>query len=190
MYNISSINFRSKRDGWKNFLIEINSETIRLIEPLDKNHFMLGFLRNLYLRPSCYQCPSKAFKSGSDITIADYWGIQNVLPEFDDDKGVSLVMINSIKGKNVYDMLQLDDIETDYGAALARNATIEKSVLLPKGRAIFFQRLNYEKIIPLVRKLTRASLFERARYITIYILKRVGLLSLIKTGIKNRSLGN
>lgn len=28
-----------------------------------------------------------------DITIADYWGIEKVAPEFDDNKGVSLVLV-------------------------------------------------------------------------------------------------
>jgi hypothetical protein len=108
------------------------------MEPLDKNVFMKGFLHDLYLQPSCYQCPSKSLKSGSDITIADYWGIQNILSEFDDDKGVSLVMINTDKGKMIYDKLEKNDRETSYGSALSGNPSIEKSVKMPPKRFVFF----------------------------------------------------
>ena len=65
-----------------------------LSEPLNKNLFLRGFLADLYLRPSCYACPAKCLKSGSDVTIGDFWGIEKVMPEMDDDKGVSVVMMN------------------------------------------------------------------------------------------------
>ena len=39
--------------------------------------------------------PSKAGKSGSDMTIGDFWGIEKVVPQFDDDKGISLLIINN-----------------------------------------------------------------------------------------------
>ena len=41
-----------------------------------------------------------------DITIADYWGIEKAAPEFDDNKGVSLVLINNKKGKKVFDTIK------------------------------------------------------------------------------------
>ena len=54
---------------------------------------MKGFLSDLYLRPSCYDCPSKCGKSECDITLGDFWEIQKILPYYDDDKGVSAVLI-------------------------------------------------------------------------------------------------
>ena len=41
----------------------------------------------MILRPSCYQCQAKSGRSHSDITIADFWGINTEMPEMDDDKG-------------------------------------------------------------------------------------------------------
>ena len=60
---------------------------------------MRGFLANLYTRPSCFACPAKELKSGSDITLGDYWGIAITQPELDDDKGVSAVVVNTEKGQ-------------------------------------------------------------------------------------------
>ena len=60
-----------------------------------ENAYMQMFLSDLILRPSCYKCPSKAGKSGSDMTIGDFWGIEKVVSQFDDDKGISLLIINN-----------------------------------------------------------------------------------------------
>ncbi len=59
---------------------------------------------NLYyghcmLRPSCYKCPYKSVERSSDITIADYWGIDEFAPGFNDHRGVSLIIIDSEKGE-------------------------------------------------------------------------------------------
>ncbi|UVS09217.1 Coenzyme F420 hydrogenase/dehydrogenase, beta subunit C-terminal domain [Parabacteroides distasonis] len=93
---IESISFRDKRLGWKKYSFALTlsvpighgaKNTVLLSEPLNKNIFLRGFLADLYLRPSCHACPAKNFKSGSDVTIGDFWGIQNVMPEMDDDRG-------------------------------------------------------------------------------------------------------
>lgn len=55
------------------------------------------------LRPSCYKCPYKDVTHPGDITIADYWGIEKALPNFKDDMGVSLVLVNNQKGVNFFE---------------------------------------------------------------------------------------
>lgn len=92
------------------------------------NPFMKAFLSDLILRPSCYCCPAKGGKSGSDITLADYWGIQNVFPGFDDDKGVSAVMVNTLKGKRLFDMLCIEKHDSSYDYITKYNPSVLKSV--------------------------------------------------------------
>lgn len=163
---IEDIQFRDKEKGWKkySFLLKLSAtqgaekNTVFFLETLDKNMFMRGFLSDLYLRPSCYKCPSKSLKSGSDITIADYWGIENVIPEFDDDKGVSLVLINTIKGENLYNLLNINNIVSDYKDALKYNSAIEKSINIPNGRNLFWLKLNLNLyVIDIVRKITNKN---------------------------------
>lgn len=100
---VKGISFRDKKLGWKkySFVLTLSvpdghgvENTVLPSEPLNKNLFLRGFLADLYLRPSCYACPAKCLKSGSDVTIGDFWGIEKVMPEMDDDKGVSVVMMN------------------------------------------------------------------------------------------------
>ena len=142
---ISSISFRDKCIGWKRFSFATHyKNNICISEPLDINVFMQGFLKDLYLRPSCYACPAKKGKSHSDITIADYWGINQYLPEFDDDKGISLIMVNTGKGQSKYDLLAVQNIETTYEQALSHNSSIEHSVAIPKLRKYFWS--TYSKI--------------------------------------------
>ena len=108
---IKNCRFRNKDNGWKrfNFKLECSSENkpIRISSYHKDNHFMRAFLSNMILRPSCYDCKAKSGRSHSDITLADFWGIQNVAPEMDDDKGTGLVLVNSPKGKTIIDTLNI-----------------------------------------------------------------------------------
>lgn len=139
---ITDIVFRDKTLGWKKFGFEIryksNQEEVYLYEPLNNNLFMKGFLNNLYLRPSCYACASRSGKSGSDITIADYWGIGKYYPKFDDDRGVGLVLINTLRGAEVYSKLAVEGFETTYEQAISDNPCVERSVAIPKYRSLFW----------------------------------------------------
>ena len=64
---------------------------------------ILIFYGHNVLRPSCYECPYKSVMHPGDITIADYWGIENAAPELDDNKGVSLVLVNNETGEKILD---------------------------------------------------------------------------------------
>ena len=63
------------------------------------------FYEHSALRPSCYNCKYTNMARPSDITLADFWGIEKTMPEIDDDKGVSLVLVNTQKGKSVFNSL-------------------------------------------------------------------------------------
>lgn len=112
---VKSISFRDKCLGWKKFSFALThsttngsgvENTVLLSEPLDENYYLKGFLSDLYLRPSCYHCQMKSWKSGSDITIADAWGVNNIYPELDDDRGCSLVVLLTPEGQHYFDALK------------------------------------------------------------------------------------
>lgn len=138
--------FRDKSSGWKDYHVVIASsggENI-LDERHAKNRYMRLFLSDIALRPSCYACRAKNGRSGSDISIADYWGADRLMPEFYDDKGTSLVIINSEKGKRLflsaassapgirYAGTSLDD-------ARKFNAGFSENVRVPYMRPYFFR---------------------------------------------------
>ena len=99
---------------------------------------MRGFLRDLYLRPSCYACPAKQLKSGSDITLGDFWGIETLLPELDDDRGMSAVTVNTEKGRALLQEVNAEQTEVAYNEVVKRNSALVHSASEPKGRRAFF----------------------------------------------------
>lgn len=102
------IQFRSKIIGWKK---SITSRTFANGERINSgDSFVPGFLLNLYLRESCYSCIYASEKRNGDITLGDYWGYQESAPEFieDDDKGISLVIVNTQKGEAAFKSIRKD----------------------------------------------------------------------------------
>lgn len=105
--SINKIEFRSKLTGWKNYSFVLTfSRTMfnggQMYTSIAwENPYMRGFLSDLYLRPSCHHCFVKGFRSQSDITIADAWGIEYYLPQWNDDKGASLLCIFNKKSLEI-----------------------------------------------------------------------------------------
>ncbi len=98
---ISSVNFRNKKDfGWREHVETLNFTNGKSV---NSRIFTKLFYNHAVLRPSCYECPFKQIMHPGDITIADYWGIEKAAPDFDDNKGVSLVLVNNEKGKSVFE---------------------------------------------------------------------------------------
>ena len=101
------IAFRRKNFGWKQYAIELLfNNSIAYCTPQTKDIWMLSFNKNVMLRQSCYNCNFKSVSRISDITLADLWGIEFVAPELDDNKGTSLLMIQSEKGRLFFENLK------------------------------------------------------------------------------------
>lgn len=153
--DVQTINFRTKNEQWKGtrFTIQLSTKKYLISEGPLKNIYLKGFGAGLYMRPSCYNCPSKGFRSGSDITIGDYWGVDEVIPKFNDKKGVSLVILNTPEGIKIFTDLTITSSETSYSDAYKNNSAIEKSIKQNPKRYELFSEIDGE-IIPLIRKLT------------------------------------
>jgi coenzyme F420-reducing hydrogenase beta subunit len=156
------IEFRNKKYGWKKFSMMISFDNnAEYLNDLNTDVFMRGFLQNLYLRPSCYACKSKSLKRLSDITIADFWGIENVAPNLDDDKGTSLVLVNSYKGKNMITKLEnkISYKKVYIEDGIKYNPSAMESVNYNPKRDEFFKNLNCyrKKISKLIKKYTEIS---------------------------------
>lgn len=128
--------------------------------------YMKGFLNDIYLRPSCYNCNFKGIERVSDITVADFWGIEKVLPKMDDDKGTSLIVIHSEKGKQLFDELSEKMIlnEVNLNEAIKYNSSMIKSVKYNEKRNSFFAELNSGKeLTDLIRIYTKISFEKRVK---------------------------
>lgn len=145
--------FRRKNDGWKQYsLLFTFANNSEYCQPLTKDPYMQIFLKDVALRKSCYECPCRGIERSSDITLADFWGIQNILPEMDDDKGTSFVICHSNKGDVLLSTLKnncsLKEVKLEDGARY--NSAITKSPLKPNKREAFYkdlESLTFESII-------------------------------------------
>lgn len=155
---IKCIDFRDKVTGWKNYSITVEKSDgeVMFHEIHNRNQFMRLFLSNLSIRPSCFKCPAKQGKSHSDITLADYWGIDRIYPQADDDKGISLILVNSEKGIDFLRTLDIILFDTDYSDALAGNPCILKSVPENKYYSRFWRAFE-KKGISVTDKFLRKS---------------------------------
>ena len=158
---IKKVYFRDKKLGWKLFSLKIIFEKDTYINDLNQDLYMKGFLQDLYLRPSCYNCKFKKINRLSDITVADFWGIDKVLPKMDDDKGTSLIIIHTDKGKQLFDILfdRMIVNEVNMNEALKYNLSMIKSVKYNKKRKEFFERfINEKTLTTLIFQYTKITL--------------------------------
>lgn len=164
--DISKINFRNKINGWEKFHFTINFKNgLKYDIPFNEDAYCCGFIKNLYLRPSCYFCKCKNDYSNGDIVIADYWNINEALPQYNDNKGVSLVLVNSKKGLSFINSLpsQIEFIETDYNVCTKKNGGFIENIPIPEKRKFFFTMLDKKTLSTNIKTCLSKSLYNRIK---------------------------
>lgn len=118
-----SVSFRDKSSGWGSFSVRITFPDYTHCVKYFKDTFYEMFLANFTLRESCYTCEFKGGNLYGDLTIADFWGVGDIVPEMNDDKGVSLILQNSEKGNQLLERVrtQIDLQLVDRQRALQGN---------------------------------------------------------------------
>ena len=169
---IENISFRDKTEGWYDFSLKIDFSDGSSYRKNNHNDvYIKGFLSDLYLRPSCYDCKFKGTERKSDITIADYWGVQNDLPDMYDNKGTSLVLVHSKSGMKIWNDIQnrFTVKETDVNTAISHNPNYTKSVSMNLRRKSFFAQEKYDT--PTIAYFSKKTLIQRIIRKTKYIIK-------------------
>lgn len=156
MSPVGDIKFRDKAEsGWKKFRFVVRQKSASKADQNSvlssdihyNNPFMRGFLSDIYLRPSCYECKCKNGVNHSDLTIADFWGINIVDPVFDDDKGVGLVLVNTKKGKVYFDKLGLEVHKSSLEIAHHYNGGFNEHTQAHSKRSLFFVMISEGKTV-------------------------------------------
>lgn len=120
-------NFRCKdKNGWGLFTkVETEDGKIRYIKP-DFDPYYSNFLESTTYRLNCYQCHYTNCNRVSDITLADYWGISGIHPDFYKEEGNSLILINDKKGEQIFEKIadKIEYIQTDLEKAANHNKNL------------------------------------------------------------------
>lgn len=150
------IKFKNKAYGWHRFATRVdfaNGKTY--IKDRYHDFFMLGYLTtNSFVRPSCYACRFKDMPRRADITLADFWGIEKIQPELDDDCGTSLVLLNSERGIDFFKSAgnKVFSKEFTMQDTAAGNPALVKSLEFKPGRDHFFNDLDIMSFAELAQK--------------------------------------
>lgn len=105
--DINTFMFRDKEVGWRGSNISVITKSNRKYS----NTNLLNIIKQIYYghyatRPSCHNCEFTNINRISDITIGDFWGIEDCSPSFEDKLGVSLLLLNSNKGESCWNLIK------------------------------------------------------------------------------------
>lgn len=152
---VKNVQFRAKDEGgWRDSKIKITFENGKEIrESVYKNIYVNSFLKGRISRPCCYNCEFSSKDRVGDITIGDYWGIENQIKEMDDNKGTSLVIINTKKGNDLFEKVKenLKIEKTDINLGLKSNHNYP--IALGERRYMIMEKIDTDIISGLQNKL-------------------------------------
>lgn len=168
------IQFKNKSHGWHRFSTRVDFDNGKTyVEDRYRDSFMRGYLgANCFVRPACHECRFKGRKRAADLTLADFWGLKNAHPEWDNDEGTSLVMVNSEKGRRLWDAAadRLVRHVASFEEAQAGNPAMLESIARGAGRAAFFGDLDRqsfaqlaERYFPFRKKGARQHIMRKAK---------------------------
>jgi coenzyme F420-reducing hydrogenase beta subunit len=139
--------FKNKRLGWNNLGTLVHFENGKeYFRTGNRDYYMTAYVKDgLDLRLSCYNCQYRTPSHQTDITLGDFWGVKNY-KKIDDREGISAVIINSEKGKELFDRIKgaIECFDADINQIKAGNFTLYKSKDMNEKRSEFFAGLSKE----------------------------------------------
>lgn len=179
--SLKNVQFKNKDYGWNFFSTKLEFENGKIYQKdREKDFYMKGYLKyNLYLRPSCHNCQFKSLPRVSDLSLGDFWGIGNYQKELDSNKGTSVILINSSKGKELFSWIE-DSVyfsKRSISEVFAGNSCLLYSAPEGEYRAYFFEQMD---------KMAFDKLIEKIESKAQHIVLKDRLAKIIHRIIKNR----
>ena len=177
---IHAIDFRCKRFGWDASFLNVIYKNGRVLpklpfylKPLEnwcravllRRLYKFSFyIVNLYERPSCHSCHFKGLDRTADFTMGDFWGVQLTYPEYYDNQGLSVLLVNTSKAQQFLQKCNLQKTAVEIQKVISYNPYLLASVEPHPKRAEFFRRYQTENFNKLVRELLKQeSLLSRVK---------------------------
>ena len=137
--SLQVVRFRNKVTGWKDsHFTTVYTDGSVDSAPLFATEFGRAFGRALFLRPSCHTCAYTSMNRPGDFTLGDFWGLRpEELPE-QQERGVSLLLVNTPHGSHLFDQLPLARQAFPAERAIAGNPRLACPIQRPADRAAFF----------------------------------------------------
>lgn len=154
---IEKVTFRNKSQGMNKITLDYQLSNGTIIkENYSESLYIKGFIQNLYVRPSCFECKFKGTTRCSDLTIGDFWAVKEYHPQFFNDRGVSAAIIHSENGKKWIDKVKgdLNIIQATTKEIACWNECLLQSTIRNPKRVEFFSQWDRQKLESLLENLT------------------------------------
>lgn len=160
--DIKSIDFRDKTDGWESYRFTIAfKDGHTFSEPADKNLFMRLFLGNYTIKRGCFSCPFKIENTKADITMGDFWGMEELLPDKDRRYGASIVIPNTEKGIKALEGIEFC-AEFDIAEVAKYNPSLIHSSQMPSNYDAIDEKIKRNvSIFSIGKQIYSPSIFNR-----------------------------
>lgn len=159
--DINAISFRDKEFGWSKQKWSITRGKKKKVDSIELLAYKKLFYAHLAHRPSCYHCPYTTPYRNSDITMADFWGVNYALPEFKDDLGVSIALIHTPKGKKVIDHITDNLVIREIKITDCLQPQLREPIARPAERQRFWQLYFQKGYKYSIEKMISISIKER-----------------------------
>lgn len=180
--NIENISFRDKRISWEDYSLSIKFTNGEQSSFWKDDPYARAFGFSVINRPSCSTCRLKSFPRISDITLGDLWKISEIFPDMADHKGTSFVLVNTDKGKQLFDSIQneISIKEIPESKFKTTYPIMGRPTKSHKNRNLFFSQLESQPFDSLAMKCStvdkhREFVIKRNRF-----LNKIGLLSVMQ----------
>ena len=168
---LTRMEFRNKKKGWHNSSVRMEFENHRIYSiPYTADAHTIGFLRNITLKSSCYDCHFRNFTAGSDIIMGDFWGAEVELPE-DDNKGISAILVNSGKGMDIIDRCNLALTPANVETVIKYNKNLLCSAAPSPQRSSFYAHADTNGLEEAIRIYLEESAIQKLKRQGIYALR-------------------
>jgi len=169
--NKTMIDFRNKDNGWVSYNVKIGNYN----QPHYNDAYMKSFLSDCNLRESCYNCKAKGNNRYADITLGDFWGVNNTEVKVKNNNGTSAVIVHTDKGKEIIDSINESVLleEVKYEDIAKGNPSYYSSSKRNKNRDEFFRNLDKYDLDRLSKKYCEASAYKKIKYKIKKIIKKI-----------------
>ncbi len=162
---LTFFSFRNKSlSGWRKYSAKLTfDDKTEILHNDYTGSFIELFRYDVCLRPSCTECNFTSMNRQGDITIGDFWGIENTIPEISDNKGISAVMINTEKGKRLFEQIKdkINVYPTTQKDIAKKQPNLSVSSSYSNKASSFKQDLNNMPFEKILKKYTRVGLKRR-----------------------------
>lgn len=171
-----SFSFRNKEKGWKDMRVSAKFAESDNSEACNNGYSFLNLFSSLMIvRTSCFNCKFTSYNRKSDITVADFWNIGNIKADFDNDTGVSSVIINTSKGLSWFNEIKNNLKFEGCSKEDCWQPHLEYPAVKPNKREVFWNEYNDKGIEYIVQKYGKGTLASNMKKKLTPIIRKLGL---------------